>query len=44
MESMTYCSPHPSGHGTLTPNSELSNSPPQSSPVNLAQQPLQHEN
>jgi len=37
-------SPHPSGQGSLTPNSELSNSPPQSSPVNLAQPPLQHEN
>merc|ERR1719447_451226 len=35
---------HPSGPGSLTPNSELSNSPPQSSPVNLAQPPLQHEN
>merc|ERR1712106_46937 len=28
--------------GSVTPNSELSNSPPQSSPVNLAQPPLQH--
>jgi len=38
-------SPHPSGPGSLTPNSELSNSPPQSSPVNLAQPPgLQQDN
>jgi len=28
--------------GSVTPNSELSNSPPQSSPVNLAQPPVQH--
>lgn len=28
--------------GSVTPNSELSNSPPQSSPVNLAQPPIQH--
>jgi len=37
-------SPHPSGPGSLTPNSDLSNSPPQSSPVNLAQPPVQQEN
>lgn len=36
-------SPSPQ-QGSLTPNSELSNSPPQSSPVNLAQPPLLHEN
>jgi len=28
--------------GSVTPNSEVSNSPPQSSPVNLAQPPVQH--